>query len=727
MMLDEFTVNCLIAGPSVLGLLYSAIKYKAVAGVKIDGHPGKLAQNDAQSQKSNQEMVNTMTKIAKIIQDGARQFLFAEYAYMAVYIVLFSIVLMLFMPNTVGTATTIAFVVGAVTSILAGWIGMSIAVFTNVRTAHQCWLNLGSGYKVAIDGGCVMGLSLVAIGVLDLFLLIQAYDKYFELSMSEMYEAIAGYGLGGSSIALFGRVGGGIYTKAADVGADLSGKNEYGLEEDDYRNPACIADNVGDNVGDIAGMGADLFGSFAESTCAALVIAASSPDLSQTAASMMYPVLISSCGIVVGILTLMVCHCLYPVRDMPDVEKALKGILVISTVLMTPVAVGLSMVCLPEDGFVLNEDFKNVMPWQCTVSILMGLWSGLVIGFVTEYYTSHSYTPVREIAETQKQSAATGIIYGLALGYLSCIVPVICLAMTILISHTMCGMYGVALGALGMLGTMTMGLTIDAYGPISDNAGGIAEMAGLPETVRGLTDCLDAAGNTTAAIGKGFAIGSAALVSLALFGAYTVRAEVTTVNILNAWTFTGLLLGAMMPYAFAAWTMKSVGTAANDMVKECMIQFPKIMGPEQAKPDYQQCIKISTEASLREMLAPGALVILSPLVAGIVFGKNCCAGLLSGALVSSVQLAISMSNSGGAWDNSKKYISAGGLGEAFRKGSDAHKNSVTGDTVGDPLKDTSGPALNIVMKLTAIISLVFGSVIAEHSNKHGGPFWLHQE
>jgi len=723
-MLDDTTVYALISGPPALGLLYSAIQYVKVANVKIDGHPGKLKTGDELAQTSTAEMVSQMTKIAKIIQDGARQFLFAEYAYMAVYIVLFSIVLLCFMPGQVGQATTIAFVVGALTSIIAGWIGMSIAVFTNVRTAHECWLNLGAGYKVAIDGGCVMGLSLVSIGVLDLFLLILAFKKYFDLPEDEMYEAIAGYGLGGSSIALFGRVGGGIYTKAADVGADLSGKNEWGLEEDDYRNPACIADNVGDNVGDIAGMGADLFGSFAESTCAALVIAASAPGLRHSEASMLYPVLLSSLGIVVGIITLMVCHCIYPVKDMPDVEKALKGVLVISTVLMTPTAWGLSVACLPEDGFVLNEEFRNVQPWQCFVSVLMGLWSGLIIGFVTEYYTSHSYKPVREIAETQKQSAATGIIYGLALGYLSCIIPVICLAMTILVAHTLCGMYGVALGALGMLGTMTMGLTIDAYGPISDNAGGIAEMAGLPETVRGLTDCLDAAGNTTAAIGKGFAIGSAALVSLALFGAFTVRANVSTVNILNAWTFTGLLLGAMMPYAFAAWTMKSVGTAANDMVKECMRQFPEIMGAKQAQPDYQRCIRISTEASLKEMLAPGALVILSPLVAGLGFGKNCCAGLLSGALVSSVQLAISMSNSGGAWDNSKKYISAGGLGEEYRKGSDAHKNSVTGDTVGDPLKDTSGPALNIVMKLTAIISLVFGSVIAEYSNAEGGPLWL---
>merc|ERR1712012_222523 len=496
-----------------------------------------------------------------------------------------------------------------------------------------------------------------------------------------------------------------------------------GLEEDDVRNPATIADNVGDNVGDIAGMGADLFGSFAESTCAALVLAASSHDLRKSWSSQMYPVLISSVGIVVGLLTLCLQKMFYKVSKPEDVEKALKGILVISTALMTPVVVQLSSSCLPAT-FSMGPGYEHVTWWYCAVSIMLGLWSGLIIGYVTEYYTSHSYTPVREIAETQKQSAATGIIYGLALGYFSCIVPVICLGVTILVAHTLCGMFGVALGALGMLGTMTMALTIDAYGPISDNAGGIAEMSGLPEGVRTLTDILDAAGNTTAAIGKGFAIGSAALVSLALFGAFTVRAEVTQVDILNPWVFTGLLFGAMMPYAFAAWTMKSVGKAANDMVKECLEQFPKIMGPEQMAPDYEKCIRISTEASLREMLAPGALVILSPLVAGLGFGKNCCAGLLSGALVSSVQLAISMSNTGGAWDNSKKYISAGGLGKEFVKGSEAHKNSVTGDTVGDPLKDTSGPALNIVMKLTAIISLVFGSAIANYSNAEGGPFWM---
>mmetsp|Transcript_56550 Transcript_56550/g.91532 ORF Transcript_56550/g.91532 Transcript_56550/m.91532 type:complete len:717 (-) Transcript_56550:273-2423(-) len=715
-MLDAMLVDALIVAPAVLGLVWSAKEWAAVAAVKIDGHPGLLAKDDGK----NQAIVAEMIKIAQTISDGAMSFLFAEYTYMAVYIVVFSILLV----TMTGVPTTIAFVVGAVTSILCGWIGMKIAVYTNVRTSHQCWKDLKSGFEVAVQGGSVMGLSLVSLGVLALFGLIVAFKAFFHFeSEQEMFEAIAGYGLGGSSVALFGRVGGGIYTKAADVGADLSGKNDYGLEEDDYRNPACIADNVGDNVGDIAGMGADLFGSFAEATCAALVLAAACPDLKDSWASLMYPLLITSTGIVVGIITLLVQSVMFPVKEPASVEKALKGILVISTVLMTPVAILLSKWCLPE-VFKMDEKLTEVKWWYCAISILLGLWSGLVIGYVTEYYTSSTYMPVREIAETQKQSAATGIIYGLALGYLSCIVPVLCLGVTILCAHSLCGMFGVALGALGMLGTMTMGLTIDAYGPISDNAGGIAEMAHLPETVRELTDCLDAAGNTTAAIGKGFAIGSAALVSLALFGAFCVRAHITHVDILNPWVFTGLLFGAMMPYAFAAWTMKSVGKAADEMYQECMRQFPKIMGPEQMAPDYERCIRISTEASLREMLAPGALVILSPLVAGFGFGKNACAGLLSGALVSSVQLAISMSNTGGAWDNSKKYISAGGLGKGFLKGSEAHKNSVTGDTVGDPLKDTSGPALNIVMKLTAIISLVFGSAIANYSNEEGGPFWL---
>jgi inorganic pyrophosphatase len=788
--LDETGVHLIIVLPALLGLLWSAKEWRAVDKCAIDG---KIDGNEPLVDRA--EIVEKMLEISGVISDGAMSFLTTEYLVMLVYVAVFGIILF-FVTNL---ASAIAFVVGALTSIVCGWIGMKIAVFTNVRTAHESWRNLSAGFEVAMKGGCVMGLSLVSIGVLALYMLIilfqmPALNATFaegdaEGTKLQMYEALAGYGLGGSSIALFGRVGGGIYTKAADVGADLSGKNKWNLNEDDPRNPGCIADNVGDNVGDIAGMGADLFGSFAESTCAALVLAASNAALKTELASLLYPVLLSSAGIAVGWLTLIVRPFIYRITNQiadNSVEKALKGVLVISTFIMSGVSIYLSKICLPKQfEMESGTETLTVLWWHCALAVNLGLWSGLIIGYVTEYYTSHSYAPVRSIVENQKQSAATGIILGLALGYLSCIVPTICLGITILVAHSLAGMFGVALGALGMLGTMTMGLTIDAYGPISDNAGGIAEMCGLPEEVRERTDCLDAAGNTTAAIGKGFAIGSAALVSLALFGAFTVRANIKKVDVLDPWVFTGLLFGAMMPYAFAAMTMKSVGMAANSMVKECNEQFDKMFDlevprqkfkeavqakaapalPEYAQieaiklssdtaldvlnklnvfarkhnlredfkkctiqPDYGKCIKISTDASLWEMILPGALVILSPLVAGFGFGKNACAGMLSGALVSAVQLAISMSNTGGAWDNSKKFISAGGADgkdDQFRKGSEAHSNSVTGDTVGDPLKDTSGPALNIVMKLTAIISLVFGTAIAQSgSNCSGGPKWV---
>jgi len=773
-------VYAILFAPPLLGLVWSVLAWFKVTGIKLEAPtemPANLATplTDEMSMDKRGESVKEMIRLSGIIERGAITFLKAEYRVMAVFIVVFSGVLMLVtgvLQNDMraGIATTVSFVAGSLTSVLCGWIGMMIAVKTNVKTTHACWTSMSGGFDVALVGGSVMGLSLVSIGVLGLLALVLCMKQFSGMYEKEeggfdfeqrvkMFECIAGYGLGGSAIALFGRVGGGIYTKAADVGADLAGKLNAGLEEDDVRNPATIADNVGDNVGDIAGMGADLFGSFAEATCAAMVLGCNCKALAPSWASLMYPVLISTAGIVVGMLTLALRSVMYGVDDKKKledagVERALKGVLIISTVLMTPVVVGLSKVCLPPTFTIVDGSApeKDVQWWFCAVAVVLGLWSGLIIGFVTEYYTSSSYDPVRSIARTQVQSAATGVIVGLAVGYISCVVPTICLGITVLIAHNMVGMYGVALAALGMLGTLTMGLTIDAYGPISDNAGGIAEMTlqgaeGL--MVRARTDCLDAAGNTTAAIGKGFAIGSAALVSLALFGAFCVRANVQRVDILNEWVFTGLLLGAMIPYAFAAWTMKSVGLAADEMVAECGRQFDLGILDEGSKiePDYEACIKISTDASLREMLAPGALVILSPMIAGLGFGKNACAGMLSGALVSSVQLAISMSNSGGAWDNSKKWISSGGLAEyaaetdskgntnfpiksgstvkdQYGKGSDAHTSSVTGDTIGDPLKDTSGPALNIVMKLTAIISLVFGSAILKYSNSEGGPIWL---
>ena len=437
--------------------------------------------------------------------------------------------------------------------------------------------------------------------------------------------------------------------------------------------------------------------------------------------AMMYPLLLSSFGIIAGVLTMLALPVFVRVKEVADVEKALKAVLIISTVLQIAITVGVSFWAFG------GSDSLIVQPWQAIVCVVSGLVAGLLIGFATEYYTSHSYKPVREVAETQKVSAATGIIYGLALGYLSCLVPVVLLGIVIVVAHSCGNMYGVSLAAIGMLGTLSMALTIDAYGPISDNAGGIAEMSELGPEVRARTDALDAAGNTTAAIGKGFAIGSAALVALALFNAFIARCvppvkgvPAIQIDIQDKWVFSGLLYGAMMPFLFSAMTMKSVGKAATDMVNECMRQFPKIISGEMA-PQYSRCIAISTDAAIREMILPGALVILSPIVGGCIFGRNFVSGLLTGSLICGVMMAISMSNTGGAWDNAKKYIEAAGM-----KGSAAHKNAVTGDTVGDPLKDTSGPSINILIKLSAIISVVFAGTIQKRSNDKGGPAWENQ-
>jgi len=537
-----------------------------------------------------------------------------------------------------------------------------------------------------------------------------------------MMDCISGYGLGGSCIAMFGRVGGGIYTKAADVGADLVGKCDLGIPEDDPRNPATIADNVGDNVGDVAGMSSDLFGSFAESTCAALVIAASSASMRSAGwSALLFPVTISAAGILVCLVTSFLATHIHPVKCKGDIEAALKLQLIVTSVLVVVASVFLSYWLLPATftlSGVAQASFEAT-PGSVSVCVCGGCLGGLAIGLVTEYYTSHSYAPVREVAMSCKQGgAATNIIYGLALGYLSAIVPVFILSGVIFVAFTLCDTYGVALAAIGMLSTLATGLTIDGYGPVCDNAGGIAEMSEMEEEVRDCTDALDAAGNTTAAIGKGFAIGSAALVSLALYGAFVVRLGIDTgVNVLEPLTFSFLLLGAMLPYWFSAMTMKSVGEAAGAMVEEVKSQFAKddrlMMGTAPkavVAAGRETCIDISTKASLREMVAPSALVMLAPLVAGTFFGVYAVFGLLTGGLVSGVQLAISMSNTGGAWDNAKKFIEQKLSDDPELKkgkGTDVHKAAVVGDTVGDPLKDTSGPALNILMKLMAILSLVF--------------------
>jgi len=667
-------------------------------------------------------------------------FLYQEYTIMAVFIALFSVVV-LFVVDIFGQRTagfrfyaTFAFIVGAVTSILCGFIGMRIAVVSNYRTAYKAKTSLAEAFNVAYRAGCVMGFSSVGISLSILLSLLLAYTaimgidhhddhtKKTKYSYQIMMELIAGYGLGGSSMALFGRVGGGIYTKAADVGADLVGKVEQGLDEDSPNNPATIADNVGDNVGDIAGMGSDLFGSFAESTCAALVVMATTHDLAH-GRYLLYPLMISAVGIIACFFTSIYGIYFYKVDEISKIEKALKIQLLISTVLVLIGLVFVSFWCLPADWIL---DGRKCRWWYSVVCAGMGLISGFLIGISTDFYTSNAHEPVKEMASACSSGAALNVIYGLALGYKSTIIPVILLALTALASIKLLGMFGVALAAIGMLSTLAVGLAIDAYGPISDNAGGIAEMSALGPEVRRLTDALDAAGNTTAAIGKGFAIGSAALVSLALYGAFIVRAKnadhnrIQNIEITDAWIFASLLIGAMLPYAFSAMTMKSVGSAAQEMVKEVRSQFknPRIRNGE-IEPDYERCIKVSTTASLREMIAPGILVIATPIVFGVFFHPLLVAGLLPGALLSGVQMAISMSNTGGAWDNAKKLIESGTHlgenGQYMKKGTPEHSAAVIGDTIGDPLKDTSGPSLNILIKLMAIISLVFAGGFANTS------------
>jgi len=529
-------------------------------------------------------------------------------------------------------------------------------------------------------------------------------------------EVIAGFGLGGSTIALFARVGGGIFTKAADVGADLVGKVEKGIPEDDPRNPAVIADNVGDNVGDVAGMGADLFGSCAESTCAALVISAIA--FASDIDAMLYPIMITAVGIVISLVTKINTHMLVTVSDETKVGKALKMLLGLSTVLMVIVMYFVTMAMIPAQFEINGATYTAMGVYYC---FLAGLLSGLAVGFLTEYYTSGDYAPVKEIAKACETGAATNIIFGLALGYKSTVLPYIAIGIAIFVSWQLAGMYGIAIASIGMLGTLVIALMIDAYGPVADNAGGIAEMTGLDKEVRRRTDILDAAGNTTAAIGKGFAIGAAILTSLALFSAFITHSEnlmrslpeygadyilTNDITLLDPMVYTSLFIGAVLPFLFSAMTMKSVGSAAFDMIEEVRRQFRTIPGLMEGtgRPEYGTCVAISTKAALREMIAPGILIIGTPLAAGFLFGVQAVAGILAGSLVTGGVLAISSSNSGGAWDNAKKYIEKGHMGG---KGSDNHKAAVVGDTVGDPLKDTSGPSLNILIKLSAILSLVF--------------------
>ena len=701
----------LIIALSLFGLAVSFFYMKKVTAIPLD-----LGLNKEESDR--------LKSIHGAIAEGAMAFLKQEYKVLVWFMLAFAVVIGLLTDNhetasaNEGWFTAIAFVFGAAISILSGYIGMKVATAGNARTTVSARNGLADAFAVALNSGAVMGFALVSLATLGMVLIYLFMKNVLpaDVPNNVLMEVIAGFGLGGSTIALFARVGGGIFTKAADVGADLVGKVENGIPEDDPRNPAVIADNVGDNVGDVAGMGADLFGSCAESTCAALVISAIAfaADIN----AMLYPIMITAVGIVISLVTKIVTHMLVTVDDEQKVGKALKMLLGISTGLMVVVMYFVTKMMIPDTFQINGIAYTDMGVYYC---FLAGLLAGLAVGFLTEYYTSTEYSPVREIAKACETGAATNIIFGLALGYKSTVLPYIAIAIAIFTSWQLAGMYGIAIASIGMLGTLVIALMIDAYGPVADNAGGIAEMAGLDKEVRRRTDILDAAGNTTAAIGKGFAIGAAILTSLALFSAFITHSQnlmralpeyaddydlVSSITLLDPVVYTALFMGAVLPFLFSAMTMKSVGSAAFDMIEEVRRQFRTIPGLMEGtgRPDYATCVAISTQAALREMIAPGILIIGSPLLAGYLFGVQAVAGILAGSLVTGGVLAIASSNSGGAWDNAKKYIEKGNHGG---KGSDCHKAAVVGDTVGDPLKDTSGPSLNILIKLSAILSLVF--------------------
>ncbi len=631
----------------------------------------------------------TMEEIAHAIHEGAMAFLFREYKTLVVFVaalagVIFVAGIMTHGAESLQPETAIAFVIGAICSVLAGYIGMNVATKANVRTANAAQESANKALGVAFSGGAVMGMSVVGLGLVGLGIVTFLFDNP---------NVVNGFALGASSIALFGRVGGGIYTKAADVGADLVGKVEAGIPEDDPRNPAVIADNVGDNVGDVAGMGADLFESYVGSIIAGMALAVS---LGLGRNGIILPLLIAGAGIVASIIGTFFVR----TDEGANAAKALSMGTLVASILSVVATYFLCVNLLPASG--------KVTGMGVFIATVAGLIAGVSIGKITEYYTSGDFNPVKEIAKSSQTGTATNIIAGIAIGMVSTAAPVIVTVVAILIAFKFAGLYGIALAAVGMLSTTGMVVAVDAYGPIADNAGGIAEMSHLDPKVRKITDALDAVGNTTAAIGKGFAIGSAALTALALFSAYTAAAGITSIDLLNPAVVAGLFIGGMLPYLFSAMTMQAVGRAAFDMIEEVRRQFRTIPGLMEgnAKPDYANCVRISTGAALREMILPGLLAVIAPIFVGLMpgLGKEALGGLLAGALVSGFLLAIMMANAGGAWDNAKKYIEAGNYGG---KGSQAHAAAVSGDTVGDPFKDTSGPSINILIKLMTIVSLVF--------------------